>query len=159
MAQLLLLLLARTCARSTAAAKASHGQPAAAGKLLPLSLQAGTTETLPNRRLQDNGFAAADLQQTLQRMLAVPLVTPHSVLAPGSKLLEAGSLRNWHLLARKLSTPGANVTIVVFGGSVTVGYATHQEAWKNSIGGWVEPMVANWLKVMHAATGARFADA
>jgi hypothetical protein len=146
---LVLFLFARNCAPCTAADIAFHSQPAAAVKLLQL-LQAGPKANQPSRRLQENTVAAADLQQTLQKMLAVPIATPQSVLARGYNGLDAGSLRNWHLLARKLSTPGANVTVAVFGGSVTVGYGKFQQAWKNTVGSWVEPLVANWLKVGRA---------
>jgi hypothetical protein len=148
--QFLIVLIARNCAPATAAAStASLGQPAAAGKLVQL-LQAGPKEQQPTRKLQENTVAAADLQQTLQKMLAVPIATPQSVLARGYNGLDAGSLRNWHLLARKLGTPGANVTVAVIGGSVTVGYGKFQQAWKNTDGSWVEPLVANWLKVGRA---------
>jgi hypothetical protein len=88
--QLVLVILARNCAASTAAATASDGQPAAAGNLLQLGQQAGLRAQQPTRRLQESIIAAADLQQTLQRMLAVPLATPQSVLAPGYSGLEAG---------------------------------------------------------------------
>jgi hypothetical protein len=74
--QFLIVLIARNCAPATAAAStASLGQPAAAGKLLQL-LQAGPKEQQPTRKLQENTVAAADLQQTLQKMLAVPIATP-----------------------------------------------------------------------------------
>uniref|UniRef100_A0A383WL49 SGNH hydrolase-type esterase domain-containing protein n=1 Tax=Tetradesmus obliquus TaxID=3088 RepID=A0A383WL49_TETOB len=87
-----------------------------------------------------------DMQQALRRMMAVPFATPRSVLALGYKGLEADTLRNWHHLASKLATPGANVTVVSFGGSLTAGYIAKEEAWKSALeGSWVEPMVA-WLK-------------
>jgi hypothetical protein len=80
-------------------------------------------------------------------MLAVPIATPRSVLARGYKGVEPDTLRNWHLLARKLSTAGANVTIVAFGGSVTAGYMSFKQAWKSSMeGSWVEQLVS-WLLV------------
>jgi hypothetical protein len=37
----------------------------------------------------------------------------------GFKGLAPQRLRNWHRLATKLNTPGANITIVTFGGSIT----------------------------------------
>jgi hypothetical protein len=73
-------------------------------------------------------------------MLAVPIATPRSVLALGYKGLEADTLRNWHMLARKLSTEGENVTIVTYGGSLTAGYLAGDE------GSWVEQLIV-WLKV------------
>jgi hypothetical protein len=73
-------------------------------------------------------------------MLSVPIVTPRSVLALGYKGLEADTLRNWHMLARKLSTEGENVTIVTYGGSLTAGFLAGDE------GSWVEQLVV-WLKV------------
>lgn len=92
-----------------------------------------------------------DMQQALRRMMAAPFATPRSVLALGYKGLEADTLRNWHHLSRKLATPGSNVTVVSFGGSLTAGYIAKEEAWKSALdGSWVEPMVA-WLKVRHGA--------
>jgi hypothetical protein len=48
--------------------------------------------------------------------------------------------RNWDRLAHKLTTPGSNITVVAFGGSVTVG---HHEFNENS--SWPEESVA-WLR-------------
>lgn len=48
--------------------------------------------------------------------------------------------RNWRLLARKLATPGSKITVVAFGGSITVG---HYEYCENS--SWPEEVV-NWMR-------------
>ncbi|KAF6254129.1 hypothetical protein COO60DRAFT_1462864 [Scenedesmus sp. NREL 46B-D3] len=70
----------------------------------------------------------------------------HPLMALGYKGLDVASLRNWHLLARKLSTPGSTVTIVTFGGSLTAGYISFTHAWQSSMeGSWVEQLVA-WLQ-------------
>jgi hypothetical protein len=155
------LLAAHYTSLNTAAA----GRNTAGGQPQPAGLQQGNAAQLdpplaggsgvnsnpkPSRPLQQQQQVAAptaDLQQVLQAMLAVPIATPLSVLARGYKGVDPGALRNWHLLARKLGTPGANVTIVAFGGSLTAGYLKYQEAWKNSMdGSWVEQLVT-WFEV------------
>uniref|UniRef100_A0A383VWE2 SGNH hydrolase-type esterase domain-containing protein n=1 Tax=Tetradesmus obliquus TaxID=3088 RepID=A0A383VWE2_TETOB len=150
----LVLLLASHLGRSTVAAVTVHDGHAGAGNLL--HLQEGLQAHRPARHLHQATPSAdsLQLQQAQQRMMAVPFATPRSVLALGHKGLEADTLRNWHLLARKLATPGENVTVVAFGGSVTAGYIEYGEAWKNSLqGSWVEALLA-WLKA--SFPGVRF---
>jgi hypothetical protein len=143
---MLLLLLAAYWGASTAAAVTAHHSQDVSGQVS--GLQQGLEVNLPARNLLQDKPSAEALQQALQRMMAVPFATRRSVLALGYKGLEADTLRNWHLLARKLATPGSKVTIVTFGASLTVGYIKCPgEDWKNVMeGSWVEPMVA-WLKV------------
>ncbi|WIA34469.1 hypothetical protein OEZ86_012800 [Tetradesmus obliquus] len=47
-------------------------------------------------------------------------------------------MRNWRRLADKLNTPGSNVTVVAFGGSITAGFI---DAAPNS--SWVDPLMAS----------------
>jgi hypothetical protein len=120
----------------------STASRAAAGKVLGLpSLHHASA-----RQLQQ--LLPENQQKALQRMLPVPIATPQSVLALGHKGLDPAALRNWHVLARKLTTPGANVTIITFGESLTTGYLlSSTEPWRNSLeGSWVEQLLA-WLKV------------
>jgi hypothetical protein len=138
-----MFLLSLQLSASTAAAVLTHDSQSG----LAESFQAGLHTHRTKRLLQQNTPSAASLQQALQTMMAVPFATHRSVLALGHKGLEPETLRNWHLLARKLSTPGANVTIVAFGGSITAGYLKLAEDWQSSLqGSWVESLVA-WLKV------------
>jgi hypothetical protein len=152
---------AAAAAATAAAAAATDGQfnnvesqptaDAVGGKAQQLGLWTGPrVSSTPKsaRRLQQQAASGVNLQQALQSMLAVPIATPRSVLARGYKGVEVDALRNWHLLARKLSTPGTNVTIVAFGGSITAGYMKFKkQEWKNSMeGSWVEQLVS-WFQV------------
>jgi hypothetical protein len=58
--------------------------------------------------------------------------------------------RNWDRLAHKLITPGSNITVVAFGGSVTVGHHAFNE---NS--SWPEEAVS-WLRNAFPAVGINF---
>jgi hypothetical protein len=60
--------------------------------------------------------------------------------------------RNWDRLAHKLVTPGSNITVVAFGGSVTVG---HHEFNENS--SWPEESVA-WLRRAFPAVNITFVN-
>jgi hypothetical protein len=150
---LVLMLLAGTCFCSMATAAAStagHDHTAAAtaaNSELHVALPAGRQVFQTSRNLQQDVQPLAELQQALRRMLSVPIATPATVLELGYKGLKAHTLRNWRLLAQKLSRPGAYVTIVTFGGSLTAGYMKRQEDWRSSMeGSWVEQLV-KWLKV------------
>jgi hypothetical protein len=44
--------------------------------------------------------------------------------AKGFKGLAPPRLRNWHRLASNLNTPGANITVVTLGGSITGAHVT-----------------------------------
>jgi hypothetical protein len=150
---LFVVMLARMCvcsAAGTAVATAGHGQTAAAtaaNTQVQLDLPTKPQGNQATRTLQQDVLSLAELQQVLQRMRNVPIATPAAILQLGHKGLEAHKLRNWHLLARKLSRPGADVTIVTFGGSLTAGYLKLDEGWRSSMeGSWVEQLV-KWLKV------------
>jgi hypothetical protein len=150
---LVLVLLARVCiysAAATAVATAGHGQTAAAtaaNTQAQLDLPTEPQVMQPTTNLQQDVLTLAELQQVLQRMRSVLIATPAAILQLGYKGLEAHTLRNWHLLARKLSRTGADVTIVTFGGSLTAGYLKLDEDWRSSMeGSWVEQLV-KWLKV------------
>uniref|UniRef100_A0A383WFL8 SGNH hydrolase-type esterase domain-containing protein n=1 Tax=Tetradesmus obliquus TaxID=3088 RepID=A0A383WFL8_TETOB len=75
---------------------------------------------------------AANQQQRQQPSM------PDVLLARGYKGLAPAVLRNWRRLADKLNTPGSNVTVVAFGGSITAGYI---DAAPNS--SWVDPLMAS----------------
>jgi hypothetical protein len=132
------------CVCFVAAATTLLGMPGTSAAVatggLHVQVPAASSATSSTRQLQQGTMPPSDLQQAMQRMLAVPIATPHSVLALGYKGLEADTLRNWHLLARKLGTQTENITVVTFGGSLTAGYLAGDE------GSWVEQLVA-WLKV------------
>jgi hypothetical protein len=128
-----------------------HGRAAAvipANSEVQLSLPTGLQVIQPTWNLQQDVLSLAETQQqVLQRMRSVPIATPAAVLELGYKGLEAHTLRNWHLLASKISRLDSNVTIVTFGGSLTLGYLARKEDWKSSMeGSWVEQLV-KWLKV------------
>uniref|UniRef100_A0A383VXF2 SGNH hydrolase-type esterase domain-containing protein n=1 Tax=Tetradesmus obliquus TaxID=3088 RepID=A0A383VXF2_TETOB len=151
---LLVLLLAWHLGGSIVAAATAHhwsaqhtnNWPGQAGTGKLLHLQDGLQAHRPARHLHQATPSANSLQQALQRMMAVPFATPRPVLALGYQGLEPDTLRNWHHLARTLATPGANVTIVTFGGSLTAEYIEYGEAWRSSLqGSWVEALLA-WLK-------------
>jgi hypothetical protein len=77
----------------------------------------------------------------LQTLLQAQLSTPENILALGYKPLASLALRNWRRLARRLSTPGTNITVAAFGSQVTMG---HQgDSLKGS---WVEEL-QSWLEV------------
>jgi hypothetical protein len=83
--------------------------------------------------------AAQQAQNSLQRMMQTPLYGPDWLLAEGIK----GSLsssRNWARLAARLSSPGANITVAAFGGSVTAGYKlkpNRMQSWAYQLVGWL----------------------
>jgi hypothetical protein len=152
MAPVLLLLFQIVLASNTEVTTGhlSAGPAVAARKILGLRRAARHDQTPPRQPQQPSSattVAPDDLQQALQRMLAVPIATPQSVLAAGHKGLDSAALRNWHLLARKLAAPGSNITLVAFGGSLTLGYGKYPEAWRDFMqGSWVEQL-QRWLQV------------
>lgn len=72
--------------------------------------------------------------------------------------------RNWRRLSIKLATPGSNVTVVVFGGSVTVGHypSCDNSSWVEEAWHWMEaafPEVNfNFVNLGHGATSANLAS-
>jgi hypothetical protein len=78
------------------------------------TLKAHQMRKLHKARLLQSSQAARPRQQ-LQPIL------PEMLLARGYKGLAPAALRNWRQLADKLNTPGSNITIVTFGGSITGG--------------------------------------
>uniref|UniRef100_A0A383VXD9 SGNH hydrolase-type esterase domain-containing protein n=1 Tax=Tetradesmus obliquus TaxID=3088 RepID=A0A383VXD9_TETOB len=155
------MFAAAAAAEATAAAATVTATNTAEVDLIQRSARhvLGAQNKAPARQLHQAEPSAEDMQQALLRMRAVPFNTPRPVLALGYKGLEADALRNWHLLARKLATPGATVTVVAFGGSLTAGYIDKPEAWKRAMdGSWVEPMVA-WMKAAFPAVSFRLINA
>jgi hypothetical protein len=84
-------------------------------------------------------LAAQQAQNSQHKMMQTPLYGPVWLLAEGVK----GSLsssRNWARLAARLSSPGANITVAAFGGSVTAGYKlepTRMHSWAYQLVGWL----------------------
>ncbi|WIA40471.1 hypothetical protein OEZ86_013827 [Tetradesmus obliquus] len=72
--------------------------------------------------------------------------------------------RNWRQLALKLATPGSNVTVAVFGGSVTVGHypSCDNSSWVEEAWHWMEAAFPdvhfNFVHLGHGATSANVAS-
>jgi hypothetical protein len=86
--------------------------------------QPTTSPQLPPAALPLLGTATRHILQapsgngTLQQQEQPPWL-PESLLSRGFKGLAPAVLRNWRRLADKLGSPGSNVTVVMFGGSIT----------------------------------------
>jgi hypothetical protein len=84
------------------------------------------------------------------------------VLRSGFKYEVQG--RNWRLLTKKLSTPGSKITVVAFGGSVTVGhYATcENSSWPEEAVIWMQAAFPDvqfeLMNLGHGATTAAIAS-
>uniref|UniRef100_A0A383WF64 SGNH hydrolase-type esterase domain-containing protein n=1 Tax=Tetradesmus obliquus TaxID=3088 RepID=A0A383WF64_TETOB len=82
---------------------------------------------------------------------------PEFLLARGYKGLAPAVMRNWRRLADKLNTPGSNVTIVTFGGSITVGYIDDSpgSSWVDTVKAWFQGTYAavNFTVVNLARSG------
>eukprot|EP00882_Tetradesmus_deserticola_P025109 GHRQ01027557.1.p1 GENE.GHRQ01027557.1~~GHRQ01027557.1.p1 ORF type:complete len:180 (-),score=40.39 GHRQ01027557.1:33-572(-) len=102
----------------------------------------------------------------MQSMWAAPLglrsADADQVLRSGFKHELQG--RNWRLLANKLATPGSRISVVAFGGSVTVGhYATcENSSWPEEAVAWMQaafPEVDfDLVNLGHGATTAAIAS-
>ncbi|KAF6261146.1 hypothetical protein COO60DRAFT_1625477 [Scenedesmus sp. NREL 46B-D3] len=94
--------------------------------------------------------------------LALQTQDAHRILRSGFKHEIQG--RNWRRLALKLATPGSNVTVAVFGGSVTVGHypSCDNSSWVEEAWHWMEaafPSVHfNFVHLGHGATSANVAS-
>ncbi|WIA19951.1 hypothetical protein OEZ85_005833 [Tetradesmus obliquus] len=105
-------------------------------------------------------------EQVLHSMWAAPLglhsADADHILRSGFKYELQG--RNWRLLTKKLATPGSKITVVAFGGSVTVGhYATSENSsWPEEAVAWMQaafPEVEfTLMNLGHGATTAAIAS-
>ncbi|WIA20182.1 hypothetical protein OEZ85_006030 [Tetradesmus obliquus] len=72
--------------------------------------------------------------------------------------------RNWRQLALKLATPGSNVTVAVFGGSVTVGHypSCDNSSWVEEAWHWMQAAFPDvhfsFVHLGHGATSANVAS-
>jgi hypothetical protein len=106
------------------------------------------------------------LRFCLQDMWAAPLglrsADADHVLRSGFKYELQG--RNWRLLTKKLATPGSKISVVAFGGSITVGhYATcEHSSWPEEAVAWMRaafPEVEfSLVNLGHGATTAAIAS-
>jgi hypothetical protein len=139
---------------SSSAAAGAGSAPAAASAAEPL-LDATTAAAAAAAAAaeEEASITAAtsatsqDPNSALQTLLQAQLSMPEEILALGFKPLASLALRNWRRFARRLSTPGANVTIAAFGSQVTMG---HQGDSLN--GSWVEELEM-WLQVRRPGAG------
>jgi hypothetical protein len=81
---------------------------------------------------------AAKAKRSYQSMMRAPLYGPDWLLRKGLKNELNG--RNWRRLAAKLAAPGSNITVVVFGGSVSTGFALPRRSanWMGQFSDWLQ---------------------
>jgi hypothetical protein len=102
----------------------------------------------------------------MQSMWAAPLglrsADAEQVLRSGFKYEVQG--RNWRLLTKKLTTPGSKITVVAFGGSVTVGHYVTSEnsSWPEEAVAWMQAAFPDvefkLMNLGHGATTAAIAS-
>ena len=90
----------------------------------------------PMRLPRGEKNTAAPPHLAREHLFKVPLAAPEHVLRAGYKH-EVDAPRGWARLAHKLVTPGANVTVVAFGGSVTVGYVKSNASYPEELVAWM----------------------
>lgn len=75
-------------------------------------------------------------------------------------LLQVPQPRNWERLSQKLITPGSSITVVAYGGSVTVGHHQYNEdsSWPEEFVRWMTKafpgVTVNLINLGHGATVA-----
>jgi hypothetical protein len=110
----------------------------------------------------DEGGRHAALQQLWRTPLALQSPETSRLFRSGFKHELQG--RNWRRLALKLATPGSNVTVAVFGGSVTVGHypSCDNSSWVEEAWHWMEAAFPsanfNFVHLGHGATSANVAS-
>jgi hypothetical protein len=102
----------------------------------------------------------------MQSMWAAPLglrsADAEQVLRSGFKYEVQG--RNWRLLTKKLATPGSKITVVAFGGSVTVGHyvTSEKSSWPEEAVAWMQAAFPDvefkLMNLGHGATTAAIAS-
>lgn len=110
----------------------------------------------------DEGRRHAVLQQLWRTPLALQSQDAHRMFRSGFKHELQG--RNWRQLALKLATPGSNVTVAVFGGSVTVGHypSCDNSSWVEEAWHWMQAAFPDvhfsFVHLGHGATSANVAS-
>jgi hypothetical protein len=96
----------------------------------------------------------------IEQLWGPELALSENLLRNGLKH-EIPDARNWARLVEKLATDGSTVTIVAFGGSVTVGYKQSNTSYPEEFVSWLQDVFPNinfkLINLARRATAATFA--